>query len=59
VEREIGDEDFEVSSVASNNATRAENFLRLVARDEDDDDGGGGSSRFKIEMGGNKAFSRA
>ena len=58
VEREIGDEDFEVSSVASNNATRAENFLRLVARDEDDDDGGG-NSRFKIEMGGNKAFSRA
>lgn len=58
VEKEIGDEDFEVSSVHSNNnATRAENFLRLVARDEDDDYSG--NSTFRIEMGGNKSFSKA
>lgn len=57
VEQEIGDDDFEVSSCSSGSkATRAENFLRLVARDEDDCSG---NSTFRIEMGGNKAFSRA
>lgn len=60
VEKELGDQEFEVSSVHSNtdNTTRAENFLRLVARDEEDDYNSEAST-FRIEMGGNRSFSRA